>query len=310
MQYFADSLSQYSFYEYLWFFMIYAVGGWCLEVAFHVVTMGHFVNRGFLNGPVCPIYGFGMLIVIVCLMPLKENKLVLFAGSVLLTTLLELVTGFVMEKLFHQRWWDYSEEPFNFHGYICLRFSLEWGIACLLVVDLVHTVISGLILHFPKLPGMIILGVLCAVFAVDAVITVFTIVGLNRRLRKMNELAEKISTISEKLGEEITSATLQGMERQQQFKEDLAEKKEQLEERTDEIKTGLQQMRQAREMELQKQRQLREKEMAELKEKLEKLRAPRRRSQRRLIRAFPHMRSTRYTDELRNLQETVRNLKL
>ncbi|MGN1351026.1 MAG: hypothetical protein ACI4VM_08545, partial [Anaerovoracaceae bacterium] len=93
-------------------------------------------------------------------------------------------------------------------------------------------------------------------------------------------------------------------------KEDLAEKKEQLEERTDEIKTGLQQMRQAREMELQQQRQIREKEMAELKEKLERLRAPRRRSHRRLIRAFPHMRSTRYTDELRNLQETVRNLKL
>ena len=310
MEYFADALRQYSCYEYLWFFMVYAVGGWCLEVAYHVVTMGHFVNRGFLNGPVCPIYGFGMLTVIICLLPLKENKLILFAGSVILTTLIELVTGFVLEKLFHQRWWDYSEEPFNFHGYICLKFSLEWGIGCLLAVDVLHTVVSGLIVHFPKLPGMILLGVLFGIFAVDCVITVFTVIGLNRRLQRMNELAERISGISEKLGDEITSATLQGMERHEQLREGLAEKKEQLEERSDEIRTELQEMRQSRELQLMNQYRQREKEMEELREKLEKLRGPRKRGHRRLIRAFPHMRSTKFSDELKNLQETVRNLKL
>ena len=309
MQYFADSLSQYSLYEFLWFFIIYSVGGWCLEVIYHVVTMGRFVNRGFLYGPACPVYGFGMLTVIVCLMPLRDNKLVMFAGSLLLATLIELVTGFVMEKLFHQRWWDYSNEPFNLHGYICLKFSLEWGIACLLVTDVFHTVLAGIIAHFPMLPGIILLALCLVGFAVDCVITVFTIIGLNKRLKKMNELAEKITAVSEKLGDGLTEATLQGMERQQQVKEQLSEKKLQLEERSGEIKQELHEYRQIRESEaLEKRRQI-EAELAELRSRLEKLRAARKIGHQRLLRAFPDMKSGMFSKELHDLQEAVRKLK-
>lgn len=236
MQYLIDSLHQYSLYEYLWFFIIYAVGGWCLEVSYHVVTKGHFINRGFLNGPVCPIYGFGMIIVIICLLPLKDNKVIMFFGSIVLATLLELVTGFLLEKLFHERWWDYSKEPFNFHGYICLKFSIEWGIACLIVVDVVHAFFAGIIKHFPKVPGVVLLVICLAVFAADCVATVVTIRGLNKRLKLMNDVGARIRKLSDAMGENITDATLQGIEKSQQVKEQLDDTKEKLDERSEAVK--------------------------------------------------------------------------
>lgn len=100
-------------YLTLWIFFVYAFLGWCTEVGYAALRTGRFVNRGFLNGPVCPIYGFGVIIVLWVLEPLAEHILLLFLGSVVLTSALEWVTGLVLEKLFHQRWWDYSDEPFN-----------------------------------------------------------------------------------------------------------------------------------------------------------------------------------------------------
>ena len=113
--------------ETLWLFLIYAFLGWCTEVAFAAVTRGKFVNRGMANGPICPIYGFGVLAVLFCLQPFRGNFFLLFLGSVVVTSLLELVTGWALEKFFHDKWWDYSNEPFNIKGYICLRFSILWG---------------------------------------------------------------------------------------------------------------------------------------------------------------------------------------
>ena len=94
------------FYHLLWFFFVYAFLGWCAEVGYAATKTGKFVNRGFLNGPWCPVYGFGVVIVLGCLAPLSGNLPLLFLGSVALTSALEWLTGFVLEKLFHQRWWD------------------------------------------------------------------------------------------------------------------------------------------------------------------------------------------------------------
>ena len=169
-------------YLTLWIFFVYAFLGWCTEVGYAALRTGRFVNRGFLNGPVCPIYGFGMVIVLFTLEPLAENILLLFLGSVVLTSALEWITGLVLEKLFHQRWWDYSDEPFNVGGYICLRFSLMWG--------------GGLPVcgenHPPRCcvghPGAaasggmgVLLAVFAAVMAVDLAATVRTIARMNKR---------------------------------------------------------------------------------------------------------------------------------
>ena len=107
-------------YEVLWIFIVYAVIGWCSEVAYAALDTGKFVNRGFLNGPYCPIYGFGISLVIVVLTPLKENLLILYIGSVILTSVIEYITGYLLEKVFHNKWWDYSNKKWNMDGYICL----------------------------------------------------------------------------------------------------------------------------------------------------------------------------------------------
>ena len=122
------------FYEVFWVFLIYSFLGWCMEVTYAAVCNGTFVNRGFLNGPVCPIYGVGVLLVIGLLWPLKNNALILFVGSVVVTTALEFLVGWVLEKLFHAVWWDYSEMPFNLQGRVCLPCSLGFGAAGLLVI--------------------------------------------------------------------------------------------------------------------------------------------------------------------------------
>ena len=126
-------------------FFVYAVLGWCAEVAFAAVNSGRFVNRGFLNGPWCPIYGFGVVIVVLVLTPVEENTAMLFAGAVVLTSALEWITGCVLEKAFHARWWDYSGLPFNIGGYVCLKFSLMWGLACVLVMRVLHPTVMFLI---------------------------------------------------------------------------------------------------------------------------------------------------------------------
>ena len=188
-------------YHLLWIFFIYAFLGWCTEVSYAALKTGRFVNRGFLNGPVCPVYGFGVVIVLWVLEPLRGNLLLLFLGSVALTSLLEWLTGFVLERLFHQRWWDYSQEPFNLGGYICLRFSIAWGLACLLVMEIIHPSVLWLILHIPHTLGLVLLACFVSVMAVDLTATVRTIARINRSLGQIDELAGRIKALSNDLGE-------------------------------------------------------------------------------------------------------------
>ena len=100
---------------FLWF-LLYSFIGWVYESILVSISERQPVNRGFLNGPYCPIYGFGVILVCYSLEPIKENIVVLYVGSVLLTTFLELITGFLLEKVFAQKWWDYTRERFNLKG--------------------------------------------------------------------------------------------------------------------------------------------------------------------------------------------------
>lgn len=111
-------------YTYLWTFFLFAFLGWCSEVVFAAIRQRRFVNRGFLNGPLCPIYGIGVVAIDFLLRPFQGNLPVLLVGGMLLGSALEYLAGFFLEKLFHQKWWDYSDQPHNLHGYICLKFSI------------------------------------------------------------------------------------------------------------------------------------------------------------------------------------------
>lgn len=213
---------------FIWLFFIYAFLGWCTEVVYAGVNQGVFVNRGFFNGPLCPIYGFGVITVLLCLLPLRENLLLLYVGSVVLTSLLELLSGFLMEKLFHQRWWDYTDDPFNIGGYICLKFSLLWGMACVLIVDIVHPLIMHLLAFIPDQFSTPFLLAFSGAFIADIVVTVATVAKLNQRLQQIDEVARALRTVSDAIGAVAADGSIALSDANEKLRADLKAKQEEL----------------------------------------------------------------------------------
>ena len=314
-------------YQFLWIFFVYAFLGWCTEVSYAALRTGKFVNRGFLNGPVCPIYGCGVVVVLAGLEPLKGNFVLLFLGSVVLTSVLELATGFVLEKLFRQRWWDYSDKPFNLGGYICLEFSIMWGFACLFVVDILHPSIEFFIRLIPHTLGWVLLGLFSAAMAVDLAATVRTIAKLNRQLDQIDQLAHRLKTASNEFGENLADRVLEAAERSADWKEDWESAAEEWSQRRAEFQVQLAQKREQLEGELAQKREHMEDELrqhaqeqavrlqeghdkarAELdawREKLQTQLDSRVFGQRRLMAAFPKMRSTRHRQAMEQLRRRM-----
>ncbi len=292
-------------YRILWIFFIYAFLGWCTEVSYAALVTGQFVNRGFLNGPVCPIYGFGVVIVLLCLTPLADNLFLLFLGSVALTSALEWLTGFVLEKLFHQRWWDYSEEPFNLSGYICLRFSIAWGLACMFVVKLLHPTVLLAIRMMPHTLGAALLVLLGAVMAVDLSATVSTIVKLNRRLAQIDELAARIKEASNEFGENLAERVLDAAERGAGWKEDLDELSFKLALRRAELAEDLENWEQRRE----EQRAQVRRQLEEWRTSMQELMDSQDFGHRRLLKAFPRLRSIDHSGALERMHRRLEHRK-
>lgn len=251
----------YSVYQLLLLFLVYSFLGWCVEVSFVAVTTGRVVNRGFLNGPVCPIYGVGMLGALLLLEPVADNLVLLFFLGMLLCTLVELVGGWILERAFHTRWWDYTDKPFNLGGYVCLGFSIMWGFAVTFAVRLIHPLVFSLICWLPHLVGWILVGVLYALFLTDFVLTLITVIGLRKQLGELERVGQALhtvgDTISDRLGNsalaadaKLESAKLAGQERMAESKEKLetavensqrklAEGKERLSEGKEKLETAM-----------------------------------------------------------------------
>ena len=200
-----------SLYQILAYFLVYACLGWCLEVIYAAVTTGQLVNRGFLNGPVCPIYGFGMILVLFLLTPLEHSLLLLYLGGVILPSGLELVGGWALYKLYRTRWWDYSDMPFNIGGYVCLQFSLLWGVGTLVMVKAIHPAIASLVAVVPPLAGLILMALLYAVLAADVVATAISASDLARELDALEKVADSMHAVSDAMTE-ILGSTAMGVD--------------------------------------------------------------------------------------------------
>ena len=191
---------------YITYFLIYSLLGWCTEVIYATLKTGKFINRGFLNGTWCPIYGCGMVLVLLALGNI-DNILLVFIGSIILTTSIEFITGFVLEKFFHNKWWDYSLEPFNIKGYICLKFSLLWGLGVLFILRIVHPTIANLVDLIPNLILTITLVILAIAFIVDLTLTVSQLLKLNQRYKQIDTLSLRLRESSDLIGEKISNVT-------------------------------------------------------------------------------------------------------
>lgn len=296
-------------YEYICYFIIYAFLGWCTEVAYKAVTVGQFVNRGFLNGPVCPIYGFGMVFVIWALTPVVDNAFLLFAGGFIITTALEWLTGFVLEKLFHAKWWDYSGEPFNIKGYVCLKFSILWALACMLIMNVIHPLIAAAVAIVPVFIGKIIAGISLAALAADSVLTVNTVTKLNRQLRHLSELGAAMRSISDEIGENIFESVSDINERNERVKalieEHAREQREKIEKRGEEIRRQIEEHGQEITAQIFAQIEAAEKIKAEY----EKIEQERHFGYGRLLRAFPDIEHRRHKESLEKIKVRMREAK-
>lgn len=200
----------YSFREIALIFFFYAVMGWVTEVIYALAVRGKFVNRGFLKGPVCPIYGFGVLLIILLLTPVAKYLPLLFIGSVILTTLLELITGYVLERFFKTKWWDYSNNHFNFRGYICLGFSLLWGLACVFVIDIVQPMVMAVIDKIPEKTALIIILTALALILADFVTTLISMIDMSKSVTRFDELQNKLEEIQENMREMAAEISVKG----------------------------------------------------------------------------------------------------
>ena len=195
-------------YQYGWYFFLYSFAGWVAEVIFAAFRHGRFVNRGFLCGPLCPIYGVGLVLVALLLEPLDDHWVQLFLVAAALTTGIELVAGYLMEKLFHHRWWDYSAMPLNIGGYVCLPFSLLWGAACVLIEKCVHPLVVRFVAMIPHGLGIALLAAWTALFVADLTVTVLSIARLNRRLAELDEARQRLRLVSDALGAQLAGGAL------------------------------------------------------------------------------------------------------
>lgn len=281
------------FYQTAWVIFIYSFLGWCAEVVFAACRRGIFVNRGFLNGPVCPIYGFGVALVLWLLEPVKDSFLLLFLGSMVLTSALEFIIGFIMESFFHDKWWDYSNNPFNIKGYICLEFSLVWGAACVLVVDVIHPIIFKLICAIPEKLSLWLMVFFTAALIADAIITLWSMLKLPKRLRAIDELEKAMTAVSDAIGEKVYEGVEHSKERSEAFDEkhpELAERRKEAFEDVLEKRSEINREVKAREDESLEALRARK---AELEAKLEALRKPNIISE-RIAMAYPKLSEGRH----------------
>lgn len=210
-----------SIYYSILYFFVYGFLGWCTEVIFAAFKQHRFVNRGFLNGPTCPIYGVGVTLVIACLEAFQSNLLLLYISSVILVTVLEGVTGWAMDKLFHNKWWDYSKLPFNIGGYVCLLFSLIWGVACVFIVYFVHPLIHQVLSLIPHTAGIALIAILGIALLSDIIVTTSAIVKFNQYLERLKHITDELHAISNQIGSELYQNVMHVLDMQESSRQKL-----------------------------------------------------------------------------------------
>lgn len=277
-----------------WFF-VYGALGWCAEVIFAAVKEHRLVNRGFLCGPICPIYGFGMVALLYAVQGLVRLGLpasvpVVFVAGGLLTTLIELIGGWGLFRLFHIRWWDYSNLPGNLGGYICPQFALLWGLGSVVMAKGLHPLLARLGDRIPLNVLLVLDAVLLAVFLADTAASAAAAAGLNRKLKEIDELRARLRRTSDRLTEVLGTGAMTADTLLDEQKLQLALARMEHRDDAEALRTEL------------------TAHAAALRARLREVDVDRF-GKRRLLRAFPRMRSLRYSESLAATRESLRTLR-
>lgn len=191
---------QYTLYELFWLYFLYSFLGWCAEVALAAIARKKFINRGFVTGPLCPIYGAGAVAFAIFLPELTTSPVFLFLGSMILASGIEYFTGAALEKIFHKRWWDYSNHRFHLNGYVCLRYAFVWGIFGTFSMYLGNHLLLTVVSFIPHMVGFVLLIVLGVLLGCDVLGSSLAIAGLHvkqKRIQDINTQVQKASFLLE-----------------------------------------------------------------------------------------------------------------
>ena len=203
---------------FLWF-ILYGFLGWVWETSFCSIRAKHFINRGFLNGPIIPVYGFGAVFVIIALslsaphipahLPYIDIPIVFIAGMII-CTILEYITAVILESAFHIRWWDYSKQRFNFQGRICLKSALFFGVMSVIIIYIVQPIISNI---SPNIPANIenpLALVFLVLITIDLSVTISSLIHLKTHLEnihyKIENTADDLLEDAEEIKDSIIKA--------------------------------------------------------------------------------------------------------
>ena len=172
---------------YFMLFIIYSFIGWSIEVVGKLIEKHKFINRGFLVGPICPIYGWGCIAIILLLSKYKSSPIVLFLMAIIICSILEYFTSYFMEKLFHVRWWDYTRRKYNINGRICAETMIPFGLLGCLVVYIVNPIFTGLLNKIPVNTLNILAIIIFTIYVIDNIVSLSVMFGFKGTLKTVEK---------------------------------------------------------------------------------------------------------------------------
>lgn len=218
----------YRWYQWILFFFVYAFAGWIFESAYVSVKKRRLTNRGFLRLPMLPLYGTGAVMMLFVSIPVKDNPVLVYILGFIAATVLEYVTGWGMEKLFHMRYWDYSDQKLNYKGYICLSSSIVWGFMTLFLTEVIHRPVERFVLSLKGGWAMAIVFAVGTVFVADTIQSVQTALSLGQALKRVEKIKRELEEATRHLAEARAEAAIRRETLKENREEQIKAKIEQL----------------------------------------------------------------------------------
>ena len=288
----------YTWYQWLTFFYLYCFFGWIFESSYVSILKRRFVNRGFLRIPMLPLYGSGAVMMLVVSEPFQDSLLLTWVSGVIGATILEYVTGWAMEQLFKVRYWDYSNQKFNLHGYICLSSSIAWGFLTIFMTHVIHKPIERAVLSLPVMWDILFVAVVTVVFTADAIVCTKEALAFGRSLEAARKLRQDLDMLR------VQTALLR-MDAEDRLHETRTDLETRLAGRRADLEARLEELRSRTGNRLEGLRGKSESQLLELlKEKeasLAAIRERRRKFLRSVLRSNPTDSSRRYKDEFQDM---------
>lgn len=299
------------------FFSVYSMIGWLCESIYCSIPQKRWINRGFLNGPFCPVYGFGALLILAVLSPLLGvfefplELIVLFFTATLLTSVLEYVTSVLLERLFHTSWWDYSNHKYQIHGRVCLMNSLLFGVMSTLVLEVLHPLVSSLLTAIPRIVSFPLAGGLFVYFILDGTVTTIGILRMNGKLAQLqtilDEIRERTAAVAESNLAGLEHSLDELRDKADELKSEtllsLRQALEELRLKTDDVKTeSIERLRNSILDFVNDENRIRLRMLQDKQEYLESQTHP---MHRRIMEAFPHMRSIQSPESFQRFRQAA-----